>query len=163
MKTEEAVLEGEAFGEFVFEDGMNPCGVVSLVAVTVVLIVHQFAGVDTLLLVNLPEDDATFFGGTEAVTVGSMVHLLGGEVALRDEGLAEGGLSGEGFGDERWVERDKCGGVRGGSPDRRSALPLGFAKNLSPVRVRALNDGDIEFADEPVAGFDEGEVLVVLH
>ena len=35
--------------------------------------------------------------------------------------------------------------------------------NLSPVRARAVNDGDVELADEPVAGFDEREVFFVLH
>jgi len=163
MEAEEAVLEGETFRELVLEDCMNPRGVVSLVTVTVRLVVHQFTSVDTLLVVDLPENDATFFRGAEAVAIGSLVHLCVGEVTLRDERLAEGGLSGEGFVDEVGGERDESDGVRGGSPDRRSALPLGFAKNLSPVRARAVNDGDVELADEPVAGFDEGEVLVVLH
>lgn len=161
MEAKEAVLEIETFGELVFEDGMNPGGVVGFVTVTVGLVVHQFAGVDALLLVDLPEDDAAFFGGAEAVAVGSVVHLLGGEVAFIDEGLAEGGLSGEGFLDERWVERDE-GGV---SPDRGQVHVSHWRlcvsdMYLSPVRV---NDGDVELADEPVAGFDEGEVLVVLH
>ena len=122
MEAEEAVLEGEAIGKLVLEDGMNPGGVEGLVTVTIGLVVHQFTGVDTLLLVNLPENDAAFFRGAEAVAIGGVVHLLGGEEAFIDEGLAEGGLSGEGFGDERWVERDECGGVRGGGwrsgPDR---------------------------------------------
>lgn len=103
MKAKKAVLEGEAIGELVLEDGVNPGGVVGLVAVTVGLIVHQFAGVDALLFVNFPEDDAAFFGGTEAVAVGSVVHLGGGEVAFIDEGLAEGAGGGEGFLGERWI------------------------------------------------------------
>lgn len=174
VEAEEAVLEGETFRELVLEDGVNPSGVVGLVAVTVGLVLHQFASVDTLLLVDLPEDDAAFFGGTEAVAVGGVVHLLGGEVALRDEGLAESGLSGEGFLDEVGGEWDECGGVRGGSwrgvgwrsgPDRGQVHVSHWRlcvsdMYLSPVRV---NDGDVELADEPVAGFDEGEVLVVLH
>ena len=101
---------------------MNPCGVVRLVTMTVGLVVHDLAGMDALLVVDFPENDAAFFRGAEAVAIGGVVHLLGGEEAFIDEGLAEGGLSGEGFGDERWVERDECGGVRGGGwrsgPDR---------------------------------------------
>ena len=116
------MLEGEAIGELILENGMNPRGVEGLVAMTVGLVVHQFAGVDALLLVDLPEDDAAFFGGTEAVTVGSVVHLRVGEVALIDEGLAESGLSGEGFLDKRRVKRDKCGGVRGSGPDGGQVL-----------------------------------------
>ena len=110
MKTEEAVLEGKAFGELFLENGMNPRGVEGLVAMTVGLVVHQFAGVDALLVVNLPEDDAAFFGGAEAVAIGSVMHLWGCEVAFIDEGLAEGRLSGEGFVDEVGGERDECGG-----------------------------------------------------
>ena len=83
------MLEGETFRELVLEDGMNPRGVVSLVTVTVGLVLHQFAGVDALLVVNLPEDDAAFFGGAEAVAIGSVMHLRGSEVAFIDEGLAE--------------------------------------------------------------------------
>ena len=126
MEAKEAVLEIETFGELVFEDGMNPSRIEALVAVTVGLIVHQFAGVDALLFVNFPEDDAAFFGGTEAVAVGSVVHLGGGEVAFIDEGLAEGGLGGEGFVDEFGGEWDECGGVCGGGwrsgPDRGQIL-----------------------------------------
>ena len=173
MKAKETVLEIEACRELVLEDGMNPGGVEGLVTVTVGLVVHKFTGVDTLLLVNLPEDDAAFFGGAEAVAVGSVVHLRGGEVTLRDEGLAEGRLSGEGFVDKVGGEWDECGGVCGGGwrsgpdrgqvPVRMLAAALHPDRNLSPVRARAVNDGDVELADEPVAGFDEGEVLVVLH
>ena len=72
MKAKKAVLEGEAIGELVLEDGMNPGGVEGLVTVTVGLVVHQFTGVDTLLLVNLPEDDTSVLGATEAVAVGSV-------------------------------------------------------------------------------------------
>ena len=122
MEAEEAVLEGETFRELVLEDGVNPSGVVGLVAVTVGLVLHQFASVDALLFIDLPEDDAAFFGGTEAVAVGSVVHLRVGEVAFIDEGLAEGGLGGEGFLDEVGGERGECGGVCGGGwrsgPDR---------------------------------------------
>ena len=110
MKAKKAVLEGEAIGELVLEDGVNPGGVEGLVTVTIGLVVHQFTSVDTLLVVDLPEDDAAFFGGAETVTVGSVVHLRVGEVALRDEGLAESGLSGEGFVNEVGGERDECGG-----------------------------------------------------
>ena len=170
MEAEEAVLEGEAIGELVLEDGVNPGGVEGLVTVTIGLVVHQFAGVDTLLFVNLPEDDSAFFGGAEAVAVGSVMHLRGGEVTFIDEGLAENGLSGEGFVDEFGGEWDECGGSpdRGqvlGRAKRQSRAPVRFSRfsvlimNLSPVR----DDGDVELADEPVAGFDEGEVLVVLH
>lgn len=167
MEAKKAVLEGEAIGELVFENGMNPGGIEGLVTVTIGLVVHKFAGVDALLFIDLPEDDAAFFGGTEAVTVGSVVHLWGCEVAFIDEGLAEGGLSGERFLDEVGGEWDECGGGwRGVGPDRGQvpvrmlAAALHPDRNLSPVRV---NDGDVELADEPVAGFDEGEVLVVLH
>ena len=178
MEAKEAVLEGKAFGKLVLEDGMNPGGGEGLVTVTVGEVVHQFTSVDTLLVVDLPEDDSAFFRSAEAVAIGSVVHLRVGEVAFIDEGLAEGGLSGEGFVDEFGGERDECGSVRGGSPDRgqvlgrakrQSRAPVSISRfsvpdeNLSPVRVRALNDGDVELADEPVAGFDEGEVLVVLH
>lgn len=165
MEAEEAVLEGEAIGELVLEDGVNPGGVVGLVTVTVGLVVHQFPCVNTLLVVDLPEDDATFFRGAEAVAIGSLVHLEGGEVTFIDEGLAEGGLGGEGFLDEVGGERDECGGGWRSGPDRGQVHVSHWRlcvsdMYLSPVRA---NDGDIEFADEPVAGFDEGEVLVVLH
>lgn len=103
MKAEETVLEGEAFGELVLEDGVNPGGVEGLVTVTIGLVVHQFAGVDAFLLVDLPENDAAFFRSAETVAVGSLVQLCVGEVTFIDEGLAESGLSGEGFGDERRV------------------------------------------------------------
>ena len=179
MESKEAVLEGEAIGELVLEDGVNPGGVEGLVTVTVGLVVHKFTGVDTLLFIDLPEDDAAFFGGTEAVAVGSVVHLRVGEVAFIDEGLAEGGLGGEGFLDEVGGERDEGGGGWRGvgwrsGPDggqvlgrakRQSRAPVRFSRfsvlimNLSPDR----DDGDVELSDEPVAGFDEGEVLVVLH
>lgn len=168
MKAKKAVLEGEAIGELVLEDGVNPGGVEGLVTVTIGLVVHKFTGVDTLLIVNLPENDAAFFGGAESVAVGSVMHLRVGEVTFVDEGLAEGGLSGEGFVDEFGGEWDECGGVCGGGwrsgPDRGQVHVSHWRlcvsdMYLSPVR----DDGDVELVDEPVAGFDEGEVLVVLH
>ena len=133
MEAEEAVLEGETFRELVLEDCMNPRGVVSLVTVTVRLVVHQFASVNTLLVVDLPEDDATFFGGTEAVTVGSVVHLRVGEVALRDERLAEGGLSGEGFLDEVGGEWDESGVSWRSGPDGGQVLGRAKRQSRAPV------------------------------
>ena len=103
-------MEGIVCGELILDKGMDPGGVVGLVAVTVGLVVHQFAGMNTLLLVDLPKDDATFFGGAEAVAISGVLHLWIGEVAFIDEGLAEGRLSGEGFLDERWIERGESGG-----------------------------------------------------
>ena len=73
---------------------MNPSGVVLLVAVTVGLVVHDLSGMDTLLVVDLPEDDTSLLGTAKAIAVGCMAQLGFGEVAGRDGGFAELGIQG---------------------------------------------------------------------
>ena len=75
MKAKKAVLEGEAIGELVLEDGVNPGGVEGFVTVTVGLVVHELAIMDPQLLVNLPKDDGAVAGGAKTVTLGGMAHL----------------------------------------------------------------------------------------
>jgi hypothetical protein len=48
-----------------------------------------------LMVVNLPEDDTSVLGATEAVAVGSVTQLPFGQIASRDHGLTELGIHGE--------------------------------------------------------------------
>ena len=67
MQAEEAGLEFVVRGELVFHQAVDPGGVALFGAVTVGLIVHDLAGMDLLMVVNLPEDDTTVLGGSQAV------------------------------------------------------------------------------------------------
>ena len=75
MQAEEAGLEFVVGGELVLHEGVDPGGVVLLVAVTVGLVVHDFASVDLLVVVDLPEDDTSVLGTAEAVAGGGVTEL----------------------------------------------------------------------------------------
>ena len=51
------------------------CGL-GLVAMTVGLVVHHLAVVDTPLVVNLPEDDTTMRRGSDTIATGGIDHLI---------------------------------------------------------------------------------------
>jgi hypothetical protein len=70
--TEEAAVKGIVCWELVLQEGVNPRGVMRLDAVTVGLIIHNLAGADALLLVNLPEDHTASAGNTELVLLRGM-------------------------------------------------------------------------------------------
>ena len=81
MEAEEAVLEFVVGGELRVHEGVDPGGVVGFVAVAVGLVVHDLAGMDALLVIDLPEDDTTVLGTTEAVAGGCVAQLGGVQVA----------------------------------------------------------------------------------
>ena len=75
MQAEEAGMEFVVLGEFILHEGVDPGGVVLLVAVTVGLVVHNLACVDLLVVVDLPEDDTSVLGTAEAVAGGGVAEL----------------------------------------------------------------------------------------
>ncbi len=75
MEAEEAGLEFEVRRELVFHQAMDPSGVVLFGTVTVGLVVHDLAGMDLLMVVNLPEDDTTVLGTAETVAGGCVAQL----------------------------------------------------------------------------------------
>ena len=87
--TEEAAVKGIVLRELALQEGVNPCGVARLDAVTVGLVIHDLTGADALQFVNLPKDHTTIAGNTELVLLGGMAQLLVVEVGTRQEGLAE--------------------------------------------------------------------------
>ena len=89
MQAEEAGLEFVVLRELVFHQAVDPGGVVLLVAVTVGLIVHNLAGMDLLMVVNLPEDDTTVLGGSQAVAGCCTVQLSFGQIARGNHGLTK--------------------------------------------------------------------------
>ena len=60
-----------------------------MVAVTVAAIVHDLAVEQVVVLVDLPEDDATVTGDTQTVTRCGPLHLCLGEIAAADDCLTE--------------------------------------------------------------------------
>ena len=96
MQAEEAVREiGQAVVGIVIAQievlqfGRHPSGGVVMVAVAVVLIVHDFAIIDMSRMINLPEDDTTITSHAEAIAQGSMLHLLLSEIAVGHNGTTE--------------------------------------------------------------------------
>ena len=67
----------------------------AFVAVTVGAVVHDLTVVDASFMVNLPEDDSPAVGCSQAITLSSMLHLLLGEDAVGDQGIAEDGVDGQ--------------------------------------------------------------------
>ena len=92
MEAEEAVLEFVVGGEVRFREGVDPGWVVGFVAMTVGLVVHDFAGMDTLLVIDLPEDDTTVLGAAKAIAGRCMTQLRFRQIASRDDGLTELGI-----------------------------------------------------------------------
>ncbi len=90
MEAEEAVLEFVVGGELRVHEGVDPGGVVGFIAMTVGLVVHDLAGMDALLVIDLPEDDATVLGTAEAVAIRGGQHLALVQIACRDHGLTDG-------------------------------------------------------------------------
>ena len=74
--TEKTAVKDIVGRKLVLQEGVNPCGVVRLDAVTVGLIVHHLTGADALLFINLPKDDTTIAGDAEQVLLGGMAQLL---------------------------------------------------------------------------------------
>ena len=70
------------------------------VAVTVGLIIHDLASMDSLPVVYLPEDDTTILGTAEAVAVGSMAQLFVSQITCGNDGLTELRIQGKGTQDE---------------------------------------------------------------
>lgn len=89
MQAEEAVLQFVVLWELRLHEGMDPGGGVVLVAMTVGLVVHDFAGMHALLVVNLPEDDTTVLGTAETIAGGGMMQLDFTQIARRNGGLTE--------------------------------------------------------------------------
>ena len=94
MQSEEAVAHDVAlllapvpFGQ----QGTHPGGrmLLLLEAVAVGAIGHHLAVTDTLVAVDLPEDDTPLAVGTQTVTTHSIEHLLPSEVAGADQCLAK--------------------------------------------------------------------------
>lgn len=71
---------------------MNPSRGVRLVTMTVGLVVHDLTGMDTLLVIDLPEDDTTVFGTAKAIAGRCMTQLRFRQIASRDDGLTELGI-----------------------------------------------------------------------
>ena len=63
--------------------------VVIVIAVTVVLIVHDFAIIDVLRMIDLPKDNTTITSHTQAIAQGSTQHLLLGEIAIGHDSTTE--------------------------------------------------------------------------
>lgn len=84
MLAEEALGELEVGGELVLltEEGVNPIGIAG--AMTVRGVVHDLTGADTLVTVDLPEDNGSVAGGTEVVEVADRL-----ETGIVVEGLTE--------------------------------------------------------------------------
>ena len=71
---------------------MNPSRGVRLVTMTVGLVVHDLTGMDTLLVIDLPEDDTTVLGAAKAIAGRCMTQLRFRQIASRDDGLTELGI-----------------------------------------------------------------------
>ena len=71
------------------EQGADPRRVVLLVTVAVLAVVHHLPVADTLLMVYLPEDDATLLRDSQPVAHRCPDHLLEAEIAIGDDGPAE--------------------------------------------------------------------------
>ena len=69
------ILEIRRKGTGLLHFSDSPSGSAQLVTVTVGLVVHELAIMDTQLLVNLPKDDGAVAGGAKTVTLGGMAHL----------------------------------------------------------------------------------------
>ena len=89
MEAEEARQEIVVSRQFVLHEIVDPGGVTLLVTVTVGLVVHDLAGMDVLLFVDLPEDDTSVLGTAKAVAGGSVAQLGVGQIACRDDGFAK--------------------------------------------------------------------------
>ena len=89
MEAEEAGMEFVVRGKLVFHQAVDPGGVVLFGAVTVGLIVHDLAGMHALLVVDLPEDDTTVLGGSQAVAGCCTVQLSFGQIARGNHGLTK--------------------------------------------------------------------------
>ena len=95
MQAEEAVLQFVACGEFIFHQRVNPGGSMVLVAVTVLLVVHDLACMDLLQVINLPEDHPTLLRCAQPISVRGRHELDLREVAFRDNGFTEYGIYGQ--------------------------------------------------------------------
>ena len=56
---------------------------------TVGLVVHDLTGMDTLLVIDLPEDDTTVFGAAKAIAGRCMTQLRFRQIASRDYGTTK--------------------------------------------------------------------------
>ena len=95
MQAEEAVLQFVVGWELRLYEGVDPGGSVVLVAVTVGLIVHNLAGMDALVVVNLPEDDSTVLGTAETIAGGGVMQLDFTQIARRYGRMAELRINGK--------------------------------------------------------------------
>ena len=108
--TEEAAVKGIVLRELALQEGVNPCGVARLDAVTVGLIIHNLASSDALQFIYLPKDHTTIAGNTELVLLGGMAQLLVIKIGTLQEGLAE--ETGDGTGLLQELQWDEVGWLK---------------------------------------------------
>lgn len=60
-----------------------------MITTTVFLVPHDLTLVDLLVLIDIPEDDATVGGLAEVIEGGGMLHLSFGEDAGREQAATE--------------------------------------------------------------------------
>lgn len=95
MEAKEAVLEFVVGGELILHEVVHPRWFVLFFAVTVGEIVHDLAGMDALLVVDLPEDDTTFLGTAEVIAVSGRYQLALSQVACGNYRFTELRIQGE--------------------------------------------------------------------